>query len=108
MNWSVNILNKDVEEELEALDDTLKAKFLHIAEMLEVFSPHKIREPYVKSLGNKLWEMRMKGKTGIARAIYVLAPDRRIEVLHVFVKKTTKTPRSAIETALKRKKEVMI
>ncbi len=32
-----------------------------------------MHEPHVKHLGGKLWEMRMKGKDGIARAIYVTA-----------------------------------
>jgi phage-related protein len=60
----------------------------------------------VKPLGHKLWEIRMKGRSGIARAIYVTATGQRIVVLHAFVKKTQKTPRSAIEMALKRAEEV--
>ena len=44
--------------------------------------------------------MRMKGKDGIARAIYVTATGFRVVVVHSFVKKTQKTPRRAIETAL--------
>ena len=42
--------------------------------MLEEFGPQNIREPYVKPLKVKkanLWEIRMKGKSGIARAIYI-------------------------------------
>jgi phage-related protein len=50
--------------------------------------------------------MRMKGKDGIARAAYVRATGNRMVVVHVFVKKTEKTPRSEIETALKRAKGV--
>ena len=34
-----------------------------------------------------LWEMRMKGKDGIARAAYVTATGHRVVVVHVFVKK---------------------
>jgi len=36
---------------------------------------------------------------------YITVTGRRIVVLHAFVKKSQKTPRSAIETALRRKKE---
>lgn len=32
-----------------------------------------LREPYVKHLAGKLWEMRLKGRDGIARSIYVAA-----------------------------------
>jgi len=105
MRWHVESLNDAVDRELEALDASFKAKFLHIAELLEALGPDKVHAPYVKSLGNKLWEIRMKAQPGIARAIYITATDRRIVVLHAFVKKSQKTPRSAIETALRRKKE---
>jgi phage-related protein len=50
--------------------------------------------------------MRMKGRAGIARAAYVTAVGKRIVVVHVFVKKTQKTPRREIEIALRRAKEV--
>jgi phage-related protein len=50
--------------------------------------------------------MRMKGKDGISRAIYVTARGRRVVVVRVFVKKTQKTPRREIDLALERAKEV--
>jgi len=50
--------------------------------------------------------MRMKGKDGIARAAYVATTGKRMVVVHVFPKKTEKTPRREIETALRRAKEV--
>ena len=48
-----------------------------------------------------------KGTRGIARGIYVTATGRRVVVLHVFAKKSRKTPRRALDTARKRMKEVM-
>jgi len=67
-----------------------------------------MRGPHVKPLRDKLWEMRMSGRDGIARAIYVLAHGRRIVILHAFAKKTQKTPPEAIRLALRRAKEVLI
>ena len=81
---------------------------MHIVELLETFGPNKVREPYVKPLVGKLWEIRMKGKSGIARAIYITVKERRIVILHVFVKKTQKTPKSAIQLAIKRQSEVEV
>ena len=49
---------------------------------------------------------RMNGKDGIARAAYVAGTGQRVVVVHLFVKKTQKTPRREIEMALKRAKEV--
>lgn len=108
MKWEVTTLNETVDEELAVLDATFKAKFLHISEMLENFGPEQVKEPYCKPLGNKLWEIRMKGRPGIARAIYVTVKNKKIVVLYVFVKKTKKTPKKAIDTALKRLAEANI
>jgi phage-related protein len=65
-----------------------------------------MREPHVKPLRDKLWEMRMSGRDGIARAIYMLAHGRRIVLLHAFVKKSAKTPPYAIRLALDRAKDI--
>jgi phage-related protein len=61
--------------------------------------------PHVRPLEGKLWEMRMQGRGGIARAIYAAVQGRTLLVLHVFVKKTQTTPRAALQTAHKRLKE---
>jgi phage-related protein len=44
----------------------------------------------------------LRGKAGIARALYVTARGQRVVVVRVFVKKTQKTPRSEIKLALHR------
>ena len=82
------------------------ASFIRIMDMIESYSLQRMREPYVKHLEGAVWEMRMKGKDGIARAAYVTATGRRVVVVHVFPKKTQKTPRREIQTALRRAKEV--
>jgi phage-related protein len=66
-----------------------------------------VHEPYIKHVEGVLWEMRMKGRDGIARAVYVTAKHQRLIVLSVFVKKTQKTPRREIAIALKRAKEFL-
>jgi phage-related protein len=74
--------------------------------MLEEFGPQKLGMPHVRFLERGLWEMRMKGRDGIARAIYFPAEDRRLVVVRAFVKKSEKTPRREIDLALRRMKEV--
>ena len=106
MKWRAETLNARVDEELSMLDASLKARFLHVCELLETFGPSQVGLPHVRFLVEKLWEIRLKGKNGIARAIYVTASDKRIVVVHAFVKKTQKTPTAAIEIALTRAKEL--
>ena len=95
-----------MEAELLALPKDMQARFLRISELLESFGPQRLGLPHVRPLGRKLWEMRFTGKDGIGRAIYTAAAERRLVVLHAFVKKTQKTPRSALDLALKRAKEL--
>ena len=52
--------------------------------------------------------MRLKGKDGISRAIYLMATSQRVVVVRVFIKKTQKTPNREIELALKRAKEARL
>ena len=60
----------------------------------------------VKHLEGKLWELRAKAAEGIARGIYVTVTGRRVIVLHVFVKKSQKTPPGALAIARERMNEV--
>ncbi|MAE44243.1 MAG: hypothetical protein CMF63_04535 [Magnetovibrio sp.] len=105
-HWRVEILNQTVVEELESLPREMRAKLDHIVHLIEELGLHQVREPYVKHLKDKLWEMRVKSRDGIARAIYVTVKDRRIVILHAFRKRKKKTPRTAIRTALSRMKEL--
>jgi len=83
----------------------IQARFLRITELIAAHGLERVHEPYIKHLEGPLWEMRMKGKDGIARAIYVTASGRRVIVVRVFNKKTQKTPRREIDMALARAKE---
>ena len=103
--WAVEVLNDAVEAELLSLPKDMQARFLRVSELLESFGPQRVGLPHVRPLGEKLWEMRLTGRDGIGRVIYTATARRRLIVLHAFVKKTQKTPRSAMNLALKRLKE---
>jgi phage-related protein len=106
MAWTIEILNDVVRAELDALPADQIARFLRIGELIRTIGLDRVREPHVRHLEGRLWEIRMKGRDGISRAIYVVARPRRVVVVRVFVKKTEKTPRSEIELALKRVEDV--
>ena len=104
--WTVEFLNEKIEALLEALPEDMQASFLRIVDLIESKGLEQVREPYVKHLEGSLWEMRMRGRSGIARAVYVTAIGKRVVVVHIFEKKTQQTPRREIVTALKRAKEL--
>lgn len=106
MTWRVEVLD-EAKAALAAMPVDIRAGELRPHRPFDRGArPERVREPYVRHLEGRLWEMRMKGKDGIARAAYVTATGQRVVVVHVFGKKTQKTPRREIETALKRAKEI--
>jgi phage-related protein len=106
MTWQVVFLDEIAEYEARSLPRDMQAKFAHIVNLIEAMGLERVREPYIKHLTGALWEMRLTGRDGIARSMYVTAKGKRVVVLRTFIKKTQKTPRSEIEIALKRAQEV--
>jgi len=106
--WTANY-DKRLEEWLDEIPPDVKARILRILEMLLAHGPHNIRELYVKPVKGhkKLFELRAKGKDGIARVFYFTFSEQRIILLHGFIKKSFKTPAREIGTAVRRMKEAI-
>src|SRR6202163_3309324 len=104
--WRVEILNDTVAAEIAALPADMQARFLRLSERVGQTGLESLGEPHVKHLEGKLWELRLTGRDGIARALNVTAIGRRVVVVRAFVKKTQRTPRAEIELALRRAKEI--
>ncbi|MFN8523947.1 MAG: type II toxin-antitoxin system RelE/ParE family toxin [Chloroflexota bacterium] len=62
--------------------------------------------PHARPIGGGLFELRARGRDGIARAFYCFARGRRVMILHAFVKKTQKTPLQELRIARRRQREV--
>jgi len=107
MNWSVEMLNETVQTEIDALPADMRAKFLQIVGMITEFGLATVGQPHIKHVRGKLWEMRLKGRDGISRALYVTAVGRRVVIVRAFVKKTQETPESEINLALRRAQEIL-
>ena len=84
----------------------MRARLVRISELIESVGLPNVKEPHVRHIRGSLWEIRLKGKAGIARALYVTAQKQRAVIVRAFVKKTEKTPSGEIELALQRAKEV--
>ena len=83
---------------LRGLDRQTQARFDWSIEQLRLRNT-QAREPLVKHLDGKIWELRRESNTNIFRLLYALLPGRRILFLHGFQKKTQKTPPREIATA---------
>ncbi len=99
-------LNEAVDTEIEALPNDMRARLVRLAHVIEQAGFEALPPGSVKHLDEKLWELRVSGRDGIARAIYLTVVGRRVVILHVFVKKSQKTPPRELELARRRAKEV--
>ncbi len=106
MAWTVAFLNDHVEAEMESQPEDIQARFKRMVLLIGEFGLQHLPPKYVRHLERGVWELRLKGKDGIARALYVTASGQRVVVVRVFTKKTQKTPRKEIELALRRAQEV--
>lgn len=104
--WTVETLNESVDAELHALPTDMRARLVRISELIATVGLPNVKEPHVRRVRGQIWEIRLKGKAGIARALYVTATEQRVVILRAFVKKTEKTPTGEIDLALQRAKEL--
>ena len=73
MEWRVETLNETVDEELDALPAEMRARFARICGSIAAVGLERVGAPHVRHLTGPHREMRLHGRDGIARAIYVAA-----------------------------------
>ena len=106
MASTVETLSETVDAELAGLPADMRARLVRISELIESVGLPNVKEPHVRHVRGQLWEIRLKGNAGIARALYVTAKEQRVVIVRVFIKKTEKTPTGEIDLALQRAKEL--
>ena len=82
------------------------ARLTRIAKLIEEKGLERVGQPHLKHLRGPLWEIRLTGRSGISRALYVTAVGRRVVIVRVFLKKTKQTPSSEIRLALIRARSI--
>ena len=87
------------------LPDTLTARYVVLTRRMIALGPN-LGEPHTKAFGQGLFELRLKGDEGIARAFFCTLVGRRIVMLHSFVKKSDRTPLRERKVAEFRMKEI--
>ncbi|MCI0494234.1 type II toxin-antitoxin system RelE/ParE family toxin [candidate division KSB1 bacterium] len=105
MDYTIDYYSEDVEEAILNLPDGLLARYLRLTDLMLEFGPN-LGMPHTKAVGDGLFELRVKGKEGIARVFYCTKIGKIIIMLHVFIKKSQKIPKKELEIAYARMKEV--
>jgi phage-related protein len=105
MTWKIKYYNNDLQEDIFRLPDSLLARYLKLTGLMEVYGSN-LGEPHTEAMGDGLFELRLKGKDGIARVFFCTKVGKNIHMLHCFIKKTQKTPLKELRLAKKRMQEV--
>jgi phage-related protein len=105
MEWEIAYYSDDVQEAILRFPPGLQARYIHLTERMLTFGPD-LGMPHTRAMGKGLFELRLKSKEGIGRVFFCTRPNRRILMLHAFVKKSAKTPVKELKVARERMREV--
>ena len=105
MNWKIDFYDSSVEEAILGMPPKIQARMLKLLDLIEKHGAN-LGHPHTEPMGNGLFEIRAKAQEGIGRSIYCYMKGRHIIVLHAFIKKTNKTPKSDLNIARKRQLEI--
>lgn len=101
MTYSIIYYNLEVQENIMNLPKTLQARYIALTErMLEHGS--NLGLPHTDAFGGGLYELRLKGSEGIARVFFCTMVEKKIVMLHSYIKKT---PEKELVIAKQRMKE---
>ena len=95
---------KPVEKFINGLEIKMRVKALGSIEILEEYG-NTLREPYSKSLGQGIFELRIRFADDIIRILYFFVAGSKIILTNGFIKKGDKTPRGKLALAKKYKRE---
>ena len=105
MPYQIEYFHPKVLAAIEAWPVDVLADYAHLVELLAEYGPN-LRLPHSRAMGDGLFELRPRGRSGIGRAFYCFLVGRRVVVVHAFIKKTQQTPDKELKTARTRMKEI--
>lgn len=103
--WQINFYSDRVAKDMGKLPAGILADFIDLLDQVEIYGPN-LGEPHTKSMGRGLYELRANGPEGIARGLFCSVKGNQVVILHVFQKKTQKTPKRDLELGYRRMREV--
>lgn len=101
MDWEIVYYSEDVQETINGWPVGIRAYYARIAERMQTTGPN-LGMPFTRSMGQGLFEIRAKGKEGIGRAFFCTLIERKIVILHAYIKKSQKTPQKELAIARRR------
>ncbi len=104
MKWQIDFY-PGVEDQILDMPPKIQARMIKLLGLIEKHGPH-LGSPHTKAMGEGLFEIRAKASEGIGRGLFCYLKGQHIHVLHAFVKKSQKTPKTELNLTRQRQKEV--
>ena len=104
MKWDIKYHDEKLQADVLALPPGILARYFHCTDRMMEFGPD-LGMPHTRAMSSGLFELRLKSHEGISRVFFCTVVNRKIVMLHQFVKKTDKTPPKELALARKRMKE---
>ena len=97
--------NEPVQDFIRAQSPVARSRIMHVIDLLQTYAL-TLKPLYIKKITKSgLWELRIHHSSDYYRIFYFAFTGRKFVLLHAFLKKTARTPRMEINTALKRMEE---
>ena len=107
MSWEIIYYSNKVMDWIDVMPLGMRAYYVRITERLIKMGPN-LGMPFTRAMGDGLFELRIKAKEGISRVFYCTIKNKKIVILHGFIKKSQQTPGKELKIAKKRMKEVIL
>jgi len=104
MTWTIEFYSSKVRTQTLELPEGIVANLIRTLDLIREFGPN-LGRPHTAPLGKGLFEIRAKGREGIARSFFCSVQGKKIIILHTIIKKGMKAPAKDMDLAIKRVKE---
>ena len=105
MEFEVQYFDERLLKEIKAWPLDIYADYIRLLELVADYGP-MLRLPHSRAMGEGLFELRPRGRSGSGRALYCFVVGQRVVILHAFIKKTQKTPDKDLNIARNRARQV--
>ena len=105
LNWKITFYNEKVKNQIRSFPIGIQTNLTYILELIMELGPN-LGRPHTAPLGKGLFEIRAKGKEGIARSFFCTIHEKEVVILHSIIKKSSKAPKKDADLAIRRMKEI--
>ena len=105
MKFEITYYSEILQQDILRFPSGIRARYFLLTDRMEKFGPN-LGMPHTRAMGDGLSELRLRAKEGIARVFFCTIVNRKIVMLHSFVKKSQKTPKRDLDIATQIMREI--